>query len=103
MNLLFCFVCEGKQDAKPGAHGMNRGKFFDHHLKTISKSENWKRAKKMDGLILVYENNFRSDLTAFMKTLKMNEYSPGHEGAQLGLYFKKVKGEFKFAGIETIP
>jgi hypothetical protein len=52
---------------------------------------------------MVKENNHRTGITVFFTIYKKDELAPGHEGGQLGMYFKKVNNVYKFAGIETIP
>jgi hypothetical protein len=77
--------------------------FLDNYLPTIKKSEPYQRATKSNELILINENGNRSDITVLLTIYKQNELAPEHEGVQFGIYFKKVNGEFRFAGIETIP
>jgi len=96
-------ICEGTLDSQLGPYIVKQDKFFNKYLDSIKNFESWKRAKKSKELILVQENKSRSDISAFFTTWKKNEFAEGHEGAQLGIYFKKINGEFKFAGIETIP
>ena len=100
---IYCILCEGTLDSKLGPYIIKQDDFYNKYLNSIKNFESWKRAKNSKELILVQENNSRSDITAYITTWKKNEYAEGHEGAQLGIYFKKINGEFKFAGIETIP
>jgi len=100
---ICCMICEGTLDSQLGPYIVKQDKFFNKYLDSIKNFESWKRAKKSKELILVQENKSRSDISAFFTTWKKNEFAEGHEGAQLGIYFKKINGEFKFAGIETIP
>jgi hypothetical protein len=100
---IYCIICFSEPDFRNEPYMLDRKDFFKEHLEEINKSESFIRAKKSKEIILVQENKSRSDITAFITTWKNNEFAVGHEGAQLGIYFKKIKGEFKFAGIETIP
>jgi hypothetical protein len=100
---LYCYTCEGAADSKLGPYVVSRNDFMKHYLPAIKSSEYWQRAKQSDEVVLVQENKSRSDITVFITTWKEGEYAIGHEGAQLGLYFKKVNGKFRFSGMETIP
>ncbi len=82
---------------------IERKRFFDNHLKHIGQSDDFNRAIKSTEIILLEEKDHRSDITVLFTIYKKDELAPGHEGGQLGMYFKKVKNVYKFAGIETIP
>jgi len=75
-------------------------------LISIYSSSLWKRASVSKERYIIKEsinNEVYGDYSVLITTWKENEYEPGDEGAQLGISFKKVGGEFKFAGLETIP
>jgi len=96
---LRCLICD---DVK-GFARIKRTNFFNNHLKVLRTSDDWKKAAKGEKKVFIVENKEYSDVTAFITINEKHEISPGHEGAQLGLYFKRDKDEFKFAGIESIP
>jgi hypothetical protein len=100
---LYCYTCKGVADSKLGPYVVRRNDFIKHYLQMIKSSDYWQRAKQSDEIVLVQESKYRSDITVLITTWKEGEYATGHEGAQLGLYFKKVNGEFRFSGMDTIP
>ncbi|MBB6002694.1 hypothetical protein [Arcicella rosea] len=101
--VIYCIICEDSKNSKLGIYDLKRNDFFNKHLKAIKNSESWKRASKSKEIILYKQNSRRADVIAFLTTWKANEYALGHEGAQLGIYFIKENGVFKFSGLETIP
>ncbi|MET3125841.1 hypothetical protein ABID42_000943 [Arcicella rosea] len=101
--VIYCIICEDSKNSKLGIYNLKRNDFFNKHLKAIKNSESWKRASKSKEIILYKQNSRRADVIAFLTTWKANEFAPGHEGAQLGIYFIKENGIFKFSGLETIP
>jgi hypothetical protein len=101
---IYCILCFdlpflGEEDP----YILDRKEFFDYHLKKINTYDNFIRATKSTEIILLKENDHRTDITIYFTIYQKDELAPGHEGAQLGLYFKKVNGEFKFSGMDTIP
>ncbi|NQY30154.1 MAG: hypothetical protein HRT69_11875 [Flavobacteriaceae bacterium] len=100
---IYCIICNGTKDSKLDPYVISRKDFFENHLKTIKDFESWKRAAKSEEIKLILEKNKRSDITVYLTTWKKDELTKGHEGEQLGLYFKKRNGKYLFAGIETIP
>ncbi|BAO76391.1 hypothetical protein WPG_2161 [Winogradskyella sp. PG-2] len=81
----------------------DRKHFFENFIEKINKFESFKKAKTSSELIIINENNKQSDITAYLTTWEKGELAENHEGEQLGIYLKKINGELKFAGIETIP
>lgn len=100
---IYCIICNGTLKSKLDPYVIYRNDFYKNHLTVIKESKSWAKAITTKEIKFVYENNKRSDITIYLTTWKKNELSKGHEGAQLGLYFKKINNEFKFSGIETIP
>lgn len=100
---IYCIYCNEKLNSDVEPYMVERKKFFDKYLQKISNSEIWIRIKKLDGLLLLKASNKLSEITALITIWKENEIAKGHEGGQIGLYFKKIDDEFKFAGFETIP
>lgn len=82
---------------------LNRKEFFDHHINRIKDSNIYIKATKSEEYALIKENYHRTDITIYFTIYQKDELAPGHEGAQLGLFFKKENGEFKFSGMDTIP
>lgn len=101
--VIYCIICEDSKNSKLGIYNLKRNDFFNKHLKAIKNSESWKRASKSKEIILYKQNSRRAYVIAFLTTWKANEFALGHEGAQLGIYFIKENGIFKFSGLETIP
>lgn len=101
--VIYCILCDGTLESKLDPYVIYRKDFFENHLTNITNFESWKRATTSEELRLIREESKRSDITAYLTTWKKDEWVKGHEGAELGLYFKKVDGEYRFAGIETIP
>tara|TARA_B100001109_G_scaffold254890_2_gene255875 strand:- start:47 stop:520 length:474 start_codon:yes stop_codon:yes gene_type:complete len=100
---IYCIICSNSPDLSDSPYMYDKKDFLENHLKKIKNSESYQRATKSDELILVKENDHRTDITAFWTIYQRNELAPGHEGGQFGIYFKKINGEYKFAGMETIP
>jgi hypothetical protein len=100
---IYCIICSDSPDLSDSPYMFEKKDFLDNYLPTIKKSEPYQRATKSNELILINENGNRSDITVLLTIYKQNELAPEHEGVQFGIYFKKVNGEFRFAGIETIP
>lgn len=100
---IYCIICRKSTDSPDNRHMYDRKEFLDSYLEKIKNSNSYQRIGKSNELILVRENGNRSDITAFWTIYKRDELALGHEGGQFGIYFKKVNGEFKFAGMETIP
>lgn len=82
---------------------IDRKSFFDTHWENIRKSEAFKRATRKTDMILLADNDQWSDISVFFTVYLKDELAAGHEGAQLGFYFKRENGTFKFSGIDTIP
>ncbi|MPV86726.1 hypothetical protein [Ostreibacterium oceani] len=100
---IYCIICSDYPDLTDSPYIFDKKAFLKNHLEKIKNSEPYQRATKSDKLILVRGNDHRTDITAFWTIYKQDELAPGHEGVQFGVHFKKVNGEFKFAGMETIP
>jgi len=100
LDSIKCAICD---DGQKGAQSIGRSQFFNKNLASVSNHDLWKRAIKRENQIIVVENKPWSDVSVFFQTYKLDELAKGHEGAQLGLWFKKDNGMFKLAGIETIP
>ena len=105
-DVIYCMICEETQVSEPGKYFFNRKEFFDFYIKTISQYDIWERAlnsKKIFYHKTHSRNKKFGDMIAFFTVWEKDEWAKGHEVAVLGLQFKIVDEEFKFAGIETIP
>ena len=100
---IYCTICFGKPNFTNAPYILERRKFYDKHLKKLSQSNNFNRAIKSTDIILIKGNDHRTDITVLFTIYQRGELALEHEGGQLGLYFKKVSNEYKFAGIEIIP
>jgi hypothetical protein len=100
---IYCMICSDSTDFSDLPYMLDRKDFIENHLPTIKNSDSYQRAIKSDELIVVKEDDHRTDITVFWTIYKQDELALGHEGGQFGIYFRKVNGEFKFAGMETIP
>jgi len=100
---IYCIICFDKADLSEQPYMLDRKDFFLNYLKMISGSESFLRAKQSNKKVLIKEDDHRSDITILFTTYTRNELAPGHEGGQMGFYFKKVNGIYKFSGVETIP
>lgn len=103
---IFCGICERKSPATADSYLMKRKPFFNEFQKESRNSDTWIRVLKSDEIIYFQEptaNCKYSDITVLFATWKRDEAEIGHEGAQLGILFKNIDGEFKFAGFEHIP
>ena len=98
---IYCTVCTNTTDFSKKPYMIDKNEFISQHLITIRDSEFFKRAKMSSKLNLVREES--GEIVALWRILKPNEIAPGHEGGQLGIYFKKLNGSYSFSGIETIP
>lgn len=100
LDSIRCAICESTGNS---SRSIERRQFFNKNLESVGNHGLWKRASKRENQILVIENKPYSDVTVFFETYKAGEISSGHEGGQLGLWFKMINSQFKLAGIETIP
>lgn len=94
-----CGICGTDQSSK----ALSKKTFFDQHLKTLGQNETWQRAARKINPKYLLENQTYSDISVFFQTYQPAEIAKGHEGAQLGVWFKREKGQLKFAGLESIP
>lgn len=102
-NKIYCTMCFDRPDSKDDHYMLDRRSFFDHYLENIGKSDVFNRATRKINIILVADNNRWSDISVFFTVYQRDELAPRHEGAQLGFYFKRENGGFKFSGIDTVP
>lgn len=100
---IWCLICDSGQPPKPASQKLSSKDFYVNNLKHIASSTEWKRARKATDTRLHRENNSPTNITVFITLWKPDELAVGHEGAELGIHFKKEDGVFKFSGIETIP
>ncbi|HTO14765.1 MAG TPA: hypothetical protein VLZ83_03300 [Edaphocola sp.] len=100
---IYCLICFDGPDFSDTPYMIEKKNFLENFLLKIKETEFYQRATKSDENHFIYENDHRSDITVLWTVYKQDELALGHEGAQFGIYFKKVNGVFKFAGIETIP
>lgn len=100
---IYCIICSNLTDFSKSPYMYDKKDFLENHLEKIKNSEAYQRATRSKELILVKENHYRTGITAFWTIYKRDELAPGHEGGQFGIYFKKINGEYKFAGMETVP
>lgn len=100
---VYCIICEGTLNSKLDPYVIYREDFYKKHLLSIRDSKKWQKVVASKEVKLVVANNKRANIIAYITTWKKNEWKKGHEGEQVGIYFKKIGTEFKFAGIETIP
>jgi hypothetical protein len=101
--MIWCLICDSGIPPKPDSQRIGRKSFFDNYLTSIKNSDNWKRALKSNKIILHKQKAEGVIIVAFLTIWNKDEYAPGHEGAQLGIHFLNLDGEYKFAGIETVP
>ena len=101
--VIWCLICDSGRPPNPNSQKIGKKEFYSKNLKNISNSINWERASKSHDIKLHKENNSSTDITAFITIWERGEYAPGHDGAAIGIHFKKIDGVFKFSGIETIP
>ena len=99
---MYCLLCFEKPKNKKEPYLMNKNRFYKKHFNKVFNDENLKRIKRGKKIILTEKSEYYDYIVLFT-TYKRNELSEGHEGVQFGFWFKEVKGELKFAGIETIP
>lgn len=102
-NKIYCIICSDKPDTSEEPYIYDKRIFFDKYLKKVGQSDYFNRAMKSSDIIIVEENDRRTDIIVLFTVYKKNELALGHEGGQLGMYFKKVNNVYKFAGLETIP
>ncbi len=104
---IYCNLCVEVVASDPNYNNwISRVDFFNEQLIRLAKSELWESVQKASEIRYHVEpevNRHISDITVLFTILQPDEVAKGHEGAQAGLHFKNINGEFKFAGIETIP
>ncbi|MEI6574829.1 MAG: hypothetical protein WCO63_01475 [Bacteroidota bacterium] len=103
---VYCLICEEFKNSRQDSVIIDRDVFFSFYLDKINSSDFWKRASVSKERHILKESVYNqqyADYLVLITIWKENEYAQGHEGAQLGISFKKEGREFKFAGLETIP
>jgi len=100
---LYCIICFKEPDFRKNPYVLKRKQFFNKHLVAISQSDEFIRATKAKEVKLISENDKRADVIALFTIYQKNEIALGHEGAQFGIYFKKIGNTYRFSGMETIP
>ncbi len=100
---IYCIICFHLPVSDEEWSILDRKEFFDNHLNKIKRSDKFIRATKSKEIMFIRENNVGADISIFFTIYQQDELAPGHEGGQFGISFKKVNGEFKFAGMETVP
>ncbi len=100
---IYCMICSNSTDFSQSPFMFEKIDFIKNHIPTIKENPLFHRAIQSTELLLINEDEHRKGITALWTIYKKNELSPGHEGGQFGVFFRKVNGEFKFAGLETIP
>ena len=106
VSTIYCTICGSFEETLKDGFMIETELFFKNHLNEIAKSDLWIRALKSNEIKYYKEpdhNNNISDITVFFTTWKRGESHPRHEGAQLGIAFKKIGNNYKFSGIETVP
>ena len=99
---IYCISCFGEYDDRDEPYILDRNVFFRRHLKAISKDNAFIRASKSRNIRLS-DRNDQSTIMVLFTIYSQNELDSGHEDEQLGIHFRKINGDYKFAGIETIP
>lgn len=100
---IHCMICFDQPDFADEPYMLDRIEFYEKHLSRIKQFDNFIRATRSKDVMFIRENGQIADVTVFFTTYQKDELAPGHEGGQFGISFKKVNGEFKFAGMETVP
>lgn len=100
---IYCTICSGSQVSSETDYYFDKEDLIENHFWTTGTDELFERSKKYNEFMLTKEQGEGLEITVFWTTFKPNEIGQGHEGAQFGLHFKKEDGEFKFAGLETVP
>lgn len=100
---IYCIICFDRPDFEEEQYMLDRKDFFDNYLSKVAQFENFNRATKSKDIMLMKEDNHRTDISVFFTIYQQDELALGHEGGQFGIYFKNENGEFKFAGMETVP
>lgn len=100
---IYCISCYEEHEYTDTSYFFDKEEFIENHFWSIGTIDLIERSKKYNQFMLVKEPNEQLEITIFWTTYKPNELGQGREGAQLGIHFKKVDGEFKFAGMETVP
>ena len=102
---MYCILCFDKPDMKGIPYMSTKESFYNLHYKELKKTHLFELAKKSKEIIVTshFDELNRSSIIVLFTIYEKDELALGHEGGQLGLYFKVEKGELKFSGIETIP
>jgi hypothetical protein len=99
---LYCSLCTINQSPQPVTTFIAREVFYNDFEQNIKKSKVWKRYIESKHISFFKEpiaNKRFSDITVYYSIIGINE----SESGQIGLFFKKINEEYKFAGIEAIP
>ena len=100
---IHCMICFDGPDLRDEPYMLNRIEFYEKHLNRLKQFDSFIRAKRSKDIMFVRENGQVADVTVFFTIYQKDELAPGHEVGQFGISFKKANGEFKFAGMETVP
>jgi hypothetical protein len=104
---IYCMLCEVERPftrARP--YDLEHEEFVTKFLADVLSS-GWLQKAQISGQVFIQETPHdpvkRSDYIVFFTTHKKDEVAKGHEGAQLGIYFKREDDMLKISGFETIP
>jgi hypothetical protein len=102
---IYCMICFKETDFSDKPYMLNRRDFFDNHLQQIIESDIYQNGKLLKNIQIEWtpNDNFkRSDLIVLAENFKGDGILE-EDRQQTGFYMKKVDGNFKFSGIETLP
>jgi hypothetical protein len=104
---IYCMLCEIERPftrARP--YDLENEEFVTKFLADVLSS-GWLQKAQVSDQVFIHETPDdpvkRSDYIVFFTTHKKDEVAKGHDGAQLGVYYKREEGVLKISGFETIP
>ncbi|RQP19906.1 MAG: hypothetical protein EAS52_00870 [Parapedobacter sp.] len=104
---IFCLLCEVERPfTRVRPYDLEHEEFVTKFWADVLSSGWLQRAQVSDRVFIQETFNDpveRSDYIVFFTTHKKDEVAKGHDGAQLGIYFKREDGVLKISGFETIP
>ena len=99
---IYCLLCFNKisNNKKPEIH---KKEFYEKKFQSIFDKKTLQKINQNSERIIIEQNSEFSNYIVLFTIYKANEISRGHEGSQLGIWFKNKNGKFLISGFEIIP
>ncbi len=101
-NSIYCSLCFKFEDNQPRNYLISKQTFFNKHFSDIFQKDLLDRLERKEK-ILFAEHSDQADYIVWYTIYRKDELTDGHEGGQIGIWFKKGKNGLLFSGVETMP